>query len=101
MGNSLLIELDGFESNNNVFVLAATNIANTLDKALTRPGRFDRCIKFQLPCIEEREDILNIYMNKMPINDNINKPQLLSELSFQTYGFSGADLQNVCNESAI
>ena len=97
--NSLLVELDGFEVNDKVFTIAATNRSDVLDKALTRPGRFDRCIQFQLPNIDERKDILNTYFNKMELD--MDKEFMLKELSFETYGFSGADLANLCNEAAI
>ena len=97
--NSLLVELDGFEANDKVFTIAATNRVDILDKALIRPGRFDRCITFSLPHLEERKDILNTYFNKMSLS--IEKDKLLHDLSFETYGFSGADLENLCNEAAI
>lgn len=97
--NSLLVELDGFEANDKVFTIAATNRADVLDKALKRPGRFDRCIQFQLPHLDERKDILTTFFNKMELD--IDKEKILNELSFETYGFSGADLSNLCNEAAI
>lgn len=97
--NSLLVELDGFEANDKVFTIAATNRTDVLDKALKRPGRFDRCIQFHLPHLDERKDILTTYFNKMELD--IDKDKMLNELSFETYGFSGADLSNLCNEAAI
>lgn len=99
--NALLVQLDGFTPNDGVFTIAATNRADTLDSALKRPGRFDRCVTFNLPYLQERSDILHKYVNKMKISKETNIENVISDLSFETYGFSGADLENICNESAI
>ena len=97
--NKLLIELDGFEPNDNVLIFAATNRLDILDDALMRPGRFDRKIRFELPERGDREKIFNNYLKKMTLDD---EPDMLSEvLSKQSFGFSGADISNICNEACI
>ena len=93
--NRLLVELDGFNENDNVLIIAATNRLDMLDKALLRPGRFDRKIPFDLPEKREREKIFEHYLQK---NDCSEHAQHLSEISF---GFSCADIANVCNEACI
>lgn len=95
--NQLLTEMDGFGSNEGVIILAATNRADILDKALLRAGRFDRQIHVELPDLKEREAIFEVHMKPLKNNKNID-PVLLAK---QTPGFSGADIANVCNESAL
>lgn len=95
--NQLLTEMDGFGSNTNVIVLAATNRAEILDKALLRAGRFDRQIYVDLPDLNERKAILNVHLKNIKKVDNLD----LDFLAKQTPGFSGADIANVCNEAAL
>lgn len=95
--NQLLVAMDGFESNEGVVVLAATNRADVLDKALIRPGRFDRQIKVPLPDGEERVEILRIHTRGKPLSDDVD----LGVLAQQTSTFSGADLMNLANEAAL
>ncbi|MEE3280045.1 MAG: ATP-dependent zinc metalloprotease FtsH [Pseudomonadota bacterium] len=95
--NQLLVEMDGFEPNNGVIVIAATNRPDVLDPALLRPGRFDRQVVVSLPDIRGREQILNVHMRKVPISDDV-EPSILAR---GTPGFSGADLENIVNEAAL
>lgn len=95
--NQLLTEMDGFEQNDKIIILAATNRPDVLDPALLRPGRFDRKVVINLPDIQEREDILRIHSRGKPLGDDVN----LREVAERTPGFSGADLSNVFNEAAI
>ena len=95
--NQLLVEMDGFEANSGVIVVAATNRADVLDKALLRPGRFDRQVTVGLPDIRGREQILNVHMRKVPIATDV-KADILAR---GTPGFSGADLANLVNEAAL
>lgn len=95
--NQLLVEMDGFEKHANVIVISATNRPDVLDPALLRPGRFDRLITLDNPDIKDREDILKIHTRNKPLADDVN----LREIAERTPGFSGADLDNVANESAI
>lgn len=95
--NQLLTEMDGFTPNSGVIILAATNRADILDKALLRAGRFDRQIIVELPDLKEREAIFKVHMKPLKLDDSIS----LDFLSRQTPGFSGADIANVCNESAL
>ncbi len=95
--NQLLAELDGFEPSENVIVMAATNRPDILDKALLRPGRFDRQVTVDLPTKEDREAILKIHSRNKPLADDID----LSSIAKGTPGFSGADLENLMNEGAI
>jgi len=95
--NQLLQELDGFETNSGVIVIAATNRKDILDKALMRPGRFDREVFLELPNLNERKAILELHMKKVKISGDINTKILAA----QTPGFSGADIANLCNEAAI
>ena len=95
--NQMLVEMDGFEPNSGVIVVAATNRADVLDKALLRPGRFDRQVTVSLPDIRGREQILNVHMRKVPIAPDV-RADLLAR---GTPGFSGADLANLVNESAL
>jgi cell division protease FtsH len=95
--NQLLVEMDGFEPNAGVIVVAATNRSDVLDKALLRPGRFDRQVTVGLPDIRGREQILNVHMRKVPISTDV-KADILAR---GTPGFSGADLANLVNEAAL
>ncbi|PUA19247.1 ATP-dependent zinc metalloprotease FtsH [Glaciimonas sp. PCH181] len=95
--NQMLVEMDGFEVNSGVIVIAATNRADVLDKALLRPGRFDRQVVVGLPDIRGREQILNVHMRKVPISTDV-KADILAR---GTPGFSGADLANLVNEAAL
>lgn len=95
--NQMLVEMDGFEPNSGVIVIAATNRPDVLDKALLRPGRFDRQVTVALPDIRGREQILNVHMRKVPIGPDV-KADVIAR---GTPGFSGADLANLVNESAL
>ena len=95
--NQLLTEMDGFDTNSGVIVLAATNRADLLDPALLRPGRFDRHIYLELPNLREREEIFKVHVRKLVMQDDLD----LHMLSTQTPGFSGADIANICNEAAL
>ena len=95
--NQLLVEMDGFEGNEGVIVIAATNRPDVLDPALLRPGRFDRQVTVPLPDIRGREQILKVHMRKTPLSNDV-KPKLLAR---GTPGFSGADLANLVNEAAL
>jgi AFG3 family protein len=97
--NSLLAEMDGMDSNDNILIFGATNRPNMLDSALMRPGRFDRKIEFNLPNLEEREQILNLYLKKYPVEGDIK--EIAKAVANNTFQFSGADLSNLCNEAAI
>lgn len=96
--NQLLTEMDGFEGNTGVIILAATNRADILDKALLRAGRFDRQIYVELPDIKEREEIFAVHMKKLKFDEKEIDRAFLAK---QTPGFSGADIANVCNEAAL
>ena len=95
--NQLLVEMDGFESNEGVILISATNRPDVLDPALLRPGRFDRQVVVSLPDIKGREKILRVHMKKTPIDPDVN-PLILAK---GTPGFSGADLENLVNEAAL
>lgn len=95
--NQLLTEMDGFGTKTNVIVLAATNRADILDKALMRAGRFDRQIYVDLPDLNERKEIFKVHLSKIKTDNSLD----IDFLSKQTPGFSGADIANVCNESAL
>lgn len=95
--NQLLVEMDGFDPNDSVIIIAATNRPDVLDPALLRPGRFDRQVVVDLPDIKGREEILKVHTRKLPIGKKIN----LSVIARATPGFSGADLANLVNEAAL
>ena len=95
--NQLLTEMDGFDTNSGVIILAATNRADILDKALLRAGRFDRQIHVDLPDLKEREDIFKVHLKDIKLADDFD----VEFLAKHTPGFSGADIANVCNEAAL
>ncbi|HET6145350.1 MAG TPA: ATP-dependent zinc metalloprotease FtsH [Candidatus Acidoferrales bacterium] len=95
--NALLVEMDGFESNEGVILIAATNRPDVLDPALLRPGRFDRRVVVARPDVKGREEILRVHTRKVPLNDDVD----LSVIARGTPGFSGADLANLVNEAAL
>jgi len=95
--NQLLTEMDGFGTNSGVIILAATNRADILDKALLRAGRFDRQIHVDLPDLNERKEIFNVHLRPIKIDETVD----VDTLARQTPGFSGADIANVCNEAAL
>ncbi len=95
--NQILVEMDGFDTDTNVIVLAATNRPDVLDPALLRPGRFDRQVVLDLPDINDREEILKVHAKNKPLATNVN----LRNIAERTPGFSGADLANLLNEGAI
>ena len=95
--NQLLVEMDGFNGNEGIIVIAATNRADVLDKALLRPGRFDRQVQIGLPDIKGREQILKVHADKVPLAADVN----ITDLARGTPGFSGAELANLINEGAL
>ena len=93
--------MDGFATDESIIVLGATNLADTLDPALKRPGRFDRQIEITLPSIDERREIYNVHLKKIKVNKEKTRDEYATKMSALTPGFSGADIANVCNEGAI
>lgn len=99
--NQLLVEMDGFNSDDHVIVLAATNRPDVLDPALLRPGRFDRQIVIDKPDINGRVEIFKVHLKPIKINPNLDTSSLARKLATLTPGFAGADIHNVCNEAAL
>ncbi len=95
--NQLLTEMDGFGTNSGVIIMAATNRADILDRALLRPGRFDRQIHVDMPDLNERREIFKVHLNPLKLDDKVD----VDFLAKQTPGFSGADIANICNEAAL
>jgi cell division protease FtsH len=95
--NALLVEMDGFDPNLGIIILAATNRPDILDPALLRPGRFDRRVVVPMPDMKGREAILKVHTKKIPLSDDVDLPVVAKT----TPGFSGADIQNLCNEAAL
>ena len=95
--NQMLTEMDGFGTNSGIIVMAATNRADILDKALLRPGRFDRQIMVDMPDVNERQEIFEVHLKPLKLDDTV-KAEFLAR---QTPGFSGADIANICNEAAL
>ena len=95
--NQLLVEMDGFESNSGIIVLAATNRADVLDPALTRPGRFDRMVYVHLPDVKGREEIIKVHARNKPLSDDVD----IKRIARLTSGLAGADIENVLNEAAL
>ena len=99
--NQIFVELDGFGTDTNVVVFAATNRKDALDRALIRPGRFDRIIEINLPSMREREQIFSVHLKGITVNSKVAKADVAKKLSALTMGMSGADISSVCNEAAI
>jgi ATP-dependent metalloprotease FtsH len=99
--NTFLAELDGFKERGDVFVMGATNRLSVIDDALLRPKRFDRIIHFKLPNVDERYEIIESYFNKMKVKSELNTPEYKKMLAKKSYGFSGAQIFNMCNEACI
>ncbi len=99
--NTFLAELDGFKDRGDVFVMGATNRLSVIDDALLRPKRFDRIIHFKLPNVDERYEIIDSYFRKMKVKDELNTPEYKKLLAKKSYGFSGAQIFNMCNEACI
>lgn len=104
--NKLLVEMDGFSDNENILVIASTNRHKSLDSALTRSGRFDRKLVIDLPNVSERQEIFNLYLQKIPLSLlNSEKDDIIEKFSLKlakkTSGVSGADINNICNQAAI
>jgi cell division protease FtsH len=95
--NQMLVEMDGFESNSGVIILAATNRADVLDPALTRPGRFDRQVYVNIPDVKGREEIIKIHSRNKPLSDDVD----IKRIARLTSGFAGADIENMLNEAAL
>lgn len=93
--------MDGFGTDANVIVMAATNRVNLLDAALTRPGRFDRMVQVSLPDLEGRRQIFNVHLRKIVVEEGKNKEDFAKRLASLTPGFSGAEIANLCNEAAL
>lgn len=99
--NQLFVEMDGFGTDTNVVVLAATNRKKSLDPALIRPGRFDRLIEINLPTIKEREDIFNVHLQKLTIGGEHKKEDIAKRMAALSNGMSGAEIMSICNEAAL
>ena len=94
--NQMLVEMDGFGTNEGIIVLAATNRVDILDPAILRPGRFDRKVMVGRPDVKGREEILRVHVRNKPLSDDVD----LHEIARTTAGFAGADLENLMNEAA-
>lgn len=92
--------MDGFESNQNIIVFAATNRKELLDNALTRPGRFDRLIEISTPDLDERKEIFEVHLKPIKLDENL-KPQMAKRMAALTPGFAGSEIASICNEAAI
>ena len=99
--NQLLVEMDGFNPNDRIVVLAGTNRPDVLDPALTRPGRFDRLIAIDKPDLKGRTDIFMVHLGPIKLDVKLEKSAMAHKLAFLTPGFAGADISNVCNEAAL
>ncbi|KAF6003179.1 AFG3-like protein 2 [Cyanidiococcus yangmingshanensis] len=99
--NQLLVEMDGFQPNSGVVVLAGTNRVDVLDPALMRPGRFDRQISIDPPDIKGRRDIFLVHLRPIKLDASVDQDSIAKELAARTPGFAGADIANVCNEAAL
>lgn len=99
--NQMLVEMDGFATSQGVVVLAGTNRADTLDPALTRPGRFDRQIAIERPDLSDREEIFMVHLKPVKLGDELSMESVAKRMAALTPGFSGADIANICNEAAI
>merc|ERR1711976_945634 len=97
--NQLLVEMEGMGSTSNVILMASTNRADVLDKALLRPGRFDRHIQIELPTLAERKDIFEMYLKRLKLAKS--ESAYSEQLSQLSPGMSGADIANICNEAAL
>jgi AFG3 family protein len=99
--NQLLVEMDGFSTEENVIILAATNRSDILDSAIMRPGRFDRQIEITSPNIDERQAIFKVHLKKIKLNAEKTRTEYAKKMATLTPGMSGAEVANVCNEGAI
>jgi len=99
--NQIFVELDGFGTSTNVVVFAATNRKDALDKALIRPGRFDRLIEVDLPNLEERKEIFEVHLKDIVVSEDLEKSTVAEKLGALTMGMSGAEIYSICNEAAI
>ncbi len=99
--NQLLVEMDGFNTNEHIVVLAGTNRPDVLDPALMRPGRFDRHIQIDRPDISGRKQIFKVHLGPIKLNKEVSMDMIAEKLALLTPGFSGADIANVCNEAAL
>lgn len=99
--NEILKQMDGFSKNENILVIGATNLISELDQALIRPGRFDRKILVPLPCLKARQEIIKHYLEKKAVDNNLKSEEAIVAMARKTAGFSGADIENIINESAI
>ena len=99
--NTLLVELDGFDENQEILIIGATNRLELLDDAVLRPGRFDRKIRFELPERQEREQLFYHYLEFMNLDDSLSIEDMAYNLSKLSFGFSAADIANICNEACI
>ena len=99
--NQILVEMDGFGTDESVIILAATNRVDILDSAILRPGRFDRQIEITTPTIKDRTEIFKVHLKKIKLNAEKSREEYARKMASLTPGFSGAEISNVCNEAAI